>query len=321
MDSFDVLDPDDWESIEAKVVFRRRMQCYSERSLEMADALDRRYILFPEARDVLAAYDRSYQLARRPHRPQGFVVEGQPGTSKTTLAHYFQATLPPRVDVANGYGVLSFRLRSNPCASSMVSMLLKSIRHPFTTVREAKMPSMRDIAFEAIKDRGCRMLIIDQAHSLERGMTSKGQIGRARLESTASEVLRDLVDETGIAVVLLVNEGFCGIEAIDPALADRIPGRLRLEYFCNDALWKLFLGELVKDFKPIDLTYVTRAGVPESLHAATAGNRRRIKLLLTEAVLIAADAQSPSMKREHLKLAFDRVFGNASGAANPYVDD
>ncbi|MGM9516956.1 TniB family NTP-binding protein [Roseateles sp. DB2] len=301
------------------VIRRRRHQCYSEHAIEISDALDRRYVLFPAARDILGALDRSYQLARRPHRPQGFVVVGPPGTSKTTLAQYFQGTIQPRADVADGYGVLSFRLRANPCASSMVSAILRAIRHPFTKVSASKMPSMRDIAFEAIKDRGCRMLIVDQAHGLARHATSQGRNGQIAIETTASEVLRDLVDETGIAVVLLVNEGFVGLEAIDRALADRIPGRLRLDYFSNDATWRHFLTELTRDFKQIDLSIVSGEGVPESLHAATGGNRRRIKLLLTEAVLVAVDADSKSVEKDHLKLAFDRAFGTASGCANPYV--
>jgi hypothetical protein len=319
MSQFDIIDTGDAAEEEARKVAARRMFMYSEKALLAASEVDRKYVLFPELHTVLAAFDRAYQLALRVSRPQGIQVSGPPGSSKTSVSEYFRRSLPTSTDIIEGYGALSIRLRSNPCAGSVVSLLLRAVRHPFTTIRNGRLGSMRDIAFEALQQLGTRVIFIDQAHVLGQTARSSSRITKASVETTASEVLRDLMDETGIALVFLASDSFGGLETVDESLADRVSVRLKLQHFEDDASWAAFLGEIGRRTACIDFGILGDPQIARQTHRAVLGNRRRTKLLLTEVALVATDANAQAVDRTHLTLAFERISGSPNQVMNPYA--
>ncbi|MBV8033658.1 TniB family NTP-binding protein [Roseateles sp.] len=319
MTDFDIIDTGDSAEEEARQIAARRMFMYSARALLAADEVDRKYVLFPELKVVLEALDRSYQLALRVNRPQGILVSGPPGSSKSSIAEYFQRSLPTSTDIIEGHGALRIRLRSNPCAGGMVSHLLRAVRHPFTTIRQGRFWGMRDIAFEALQQLGTRVIFVDQAHVLEQSVKKSTRATKGAVETTASEVLRDLMDETGIALVFLASDTFGGLERVDEALADRVSVRLSLRYFDDDAVWCKFLSEIGKRTKCIDFKLLSDRGFAALTHRAALGNRRRTKLLLTEAVLVAIDSGANAVAREHFETAFQRISGASNQVLNPYA--
>ncbi|MCU7374876.1 hypothetical protein PEC18_29505 [Paucibacter sp. O1-1] len=115
MAHLDIIDTGDAEGDERQIA-ARRMFMYSPRALLAADEVDRKYVVFPELSVVLTAFDRAYQLALRVRQPQGILVSGPPGSSKTSISEYFRRSLPTSADILEDSGALSVRLRSNPCA-------------------------------------------------------------------------------------------------------------------------------------------------------------------------------------------------------------
>lgn len=319
MENFDIIDTGDSAEEEVRKTAARRMFMYSEAALVAAAEVDRKYVLFPALKEVLVACDRAYQLALKLSRPQGIVVSGPPGSSKTSASEYFRRSLPTSNDIIDGYGALSVRLRSNPCAGAIVSLLLRAVRHPFTTIRNGRLGSMRDIAFEALQQLGTRMIFVDQAHVLAQTSRGSSRLSKGALETTASEVFRDLMDETGIALVFLASDGFNGLEGVDESLADRVSVRLRLQHFEDDLIWQRFLGDIGKSTAGIDLNILADPEIAKLTHRAVLGNRRRTKLLLTEAVLVAVDAGTKAVERAHFEKAFERVSGASSQVVNPYA--
>ena len=319
MDSFDIIDDDDPADEETRRVIRQRIFTYSPQALIAADEVDRKYVLFKELNVVLEALDRAYQLALRVSQPQGILISGPPGSSKTSISHYFRTSLPESNDIIEGHGALLFRLRSNPCAGAIVSQLLRAVRHPFTGVRKGRIDSMRDIAFEALQQLGTRMIFIDQAHVLEQSVRKSPRAFKGAVETTASEVLRDLMDETGIALVFLVSDGFGGLERIDESLADRVSVRMNLSHFGDDAVWAHFLSQIGNGTKCINFKILNDRNFAALTHRAVLGNRRRTKLLLTEAVLVAIHAGTPTVERQHFETAFQRISGALNQVVNPYV--
>jgi len=317
MHDFDIIDTGDSDEEEARQVAERRMFMYSPDAILASDEVARKYVLFADLHMVLAAFDRAYQLALRPNCPQGIVVSGPPGTSKTSISEYFRKSLPTATDIVEGYGAISIRLRSNPCAGSIVSLLLRAVHHPFTAVRRGRFDSMRDIAFEALQQQRTRMIFIDQAHVLEQSVR-KSKAPKT-IETTASEVLRDLMDETGIALVFLASNSFGGLENVDESLADRVSVRLSLRHFDDDEPWAKFLGEIGRRTRCIDFSILADKEMAKRTHKAVLGNRRRVKLLLTEAVLVAFDARAQAVDLSHLQIAFQRISGSSSQVVNPYA--
>lgn len=319
MDNFDIIDDDDPGDEEARRIIRQRIFKYSPQALFAADEVDRKYLLFKELNVVLEALDRAYQLALRISQPQGILISGPPGSSKTSISEYFRKSLPGSSDIIEGHGALMMRLRSNPCAGAVVSQLLRAVRHPFTGVRKGRIDSMRDIAFEALQQLGTRMIFIDQAHVLEQSVRKSPRSSKGAVETTASEVLRDLMDETGIALVFLVSDAFGGLERIDESLADRVSVRLSLKHFDDDGVWAHFLSQIGHRTKCIDFGILIDRKFATLTHRAVLGNRRRTKLLLTEAVLVAMEAKAPAVERQHFETAFQRINGVLNQVVNPYA--
>ncbi|MFT7776520.1 hypothetical protein [Roseateles sp.] len=161
---------------------------------------------------------------------------------------------------------------------------------------------------------------MDHAHVLEQSVRKSSKAAlKGAVETTASEVFRDLMDETGIALVFLASDSFGGLERVDESLADRVSVRLSLQHFEQNKAWKQFLAEIGRRTKSVDLNILDEKGFAGLTHKAVLGNRRRTKLLLTEAVLVAIDDGAKVVDRSHFEVAFHRISGSASQMVNPYA--
>jgi len=313
--TFDVVDPgDDWSEDERQIQVRR-MTMYSAKAIAVAREVSRKYILFRDLKEVLAAFDRVYQLSRELGIPQGVLLTGPPGTSKTSVADYFARSLPPSSNIVDGFGSLYLRLRPGSSASFIVSQLLNAVRHPFTNVRPERVASMRDIACEAMQQKGTRIVFVDEAQCI--GLRGKNRPTEDR-DSPAANLLREMMDRAGVALVLLADHRLQNLEHVDKGLADRVSVRMTLAHFGNDAVWAAFLGEFAR-VKAIDLTLLTQAAVRSATYTATGGCRRAVKRLVSEAVLVAADADAHEVTPAHFRLAFQRTNGPGNVLPNPYA--
>lgn len=293
----------------------RRQFMYSPAALAAAEIAERTYVMFPEFERALAAFDRVYQLCGKLETPQGVLVQGPPGSSKTTLAKYFAKSLPQSDLFERGYGALFLRLRTNPTQGLVISQLLRAVKYPFTEVRKNRVYTMRDIAFEALAQKGTKIVFVDQAHCLAtQSRTRHTDVS----ETAASDTLREMMDETKVGLVLLADAMFKGLELVDVALADRVSVRLSMNHFSNGGVWKAFLDAFSKKMTVVNIDVITADAGAAATYAATSGNRRSFRRLVTEGVLVAVDAGANVLTTEHLRVAFDRTRGDGSPKANPY---
>ncbi len=294
----------------------RRQFMYSAVALAAAEVAERAYVMFPEFKRALEAFDRIYQLSGQLETPQGALVQGPPGSSKTTLAKYFAKSLPQSNLFDIGYGALFIRLRANPTQGLVVSQLLRAVKYPFTEVRKNRVYTMRDIAFEALGQKGTKIVFVDQAHCLATQAKTRHSDVQ---ETAASDTLREMMDETKVGLVLLADAMFKGLEQVDAALADRISVRLNMSHFAEGAVWQAFLDAFSKKIDVVDMSVIATVDGAAATHLATSGNRRSIRRLMTEGVLVAVDAGAKSLTMQHLSLAFERTRGDGTPKANPYA--
>jgi len=313
--ALDVIDTGNEPDDEDKDIQARRMSIYSLRAINAARTVANTYILFPQVKAALAAFDRVYQLSRDVAIPQGVLLVGPPGSSKTSAANYFMQSLPPAPDVVNGFGALHLRMRPGATAGLIVSQVLNAVRHPFTHVRQDRLTPMRDIACEALQHKGTRLIFVDEAQCL--ALRGRGRLVDER-DTSAANMLREIMDRARVGLVLLADQRLPALDHVDRALADRVSVRLSLSHFDNDAAWAAFLTGMTRSVDQPSLKLLTSPAARAATHTATVGSRRATMRLVVEAVLIAVDADANEITQGHLQLAFQRTRGPGNELPNPY---
>lgn len=313
---YNFIDPEDPVNEEEQQTRARRLAQYSVDALKAGLAAEQVYVMFTEFKEGLDACDRIFQLARYLETPQGLLISGPPGSAKTTLANYFMHSLPPGDLFEAGFGAIKIRLRHSPAQGHIVTGLLHALNYPLLNVRRSRVFAMRDVAFDALRQRGTKLVFVDQAHCL--GTQTKPKHGNV-LENAATDTLREMMEETGVGLVLLTDGTFQGLELVDRALDDRISVRLKLNHFSNLQDWRGFLSAFAKAVERVDLNILNEIRIAKSTLKATDGNRRTFRRLIVEAVLIAVDDGQRIVTETHLKHAFCAVNGGASTRTNPYA--
>jgi hypothetical protein len=143
--------------------------------------------------------------------------------------------------------------------------------------------------------------------------------GRHEDGSNVTDLLRELMDEVPLGLALCGAPGLEDLASIDEHLGSRVGARFLLPSFDVGPTWHGFVRTFRRHCNAFDLTIVDEKEEVARLHRATRGNLREFKRLVTEGVLIAADAGDPALTVAHLSLAFSRIHGEGNSAANPYL--
>jgi hypothetical protein len=310
-EEFDAPDEED------RQIAARRMFMYSMRALSVAAQVQRVFVSHPDFKEPLIGCDRIFQLSRELNVQQGVVIAGPTGVGKTALIRYFRDSLPSSSLFERGQGALAVRSPMRPTLGHFVGSLLRQLKYPFPNVTYQTVYSKRDVLIESLKQKGTRLLFVDEAHHL------KGQT-RTRSRnvdgSSATDLLLELMDEVPLAVCLSGNEQLLALAEIDESLNGRVSARFRMRDFEPGALWVGFLRAFRRQCVAFDLHLLEEQDHIVRLHKATGGNLRAFKRLVTEAVLVAVDEGSVALAGSHLRPAYARVHGGVLPPGGPYVD-
>lgn len=307
------FDAPDQEEVQ---VAARRMQAYSAAALRTGAAVDKTFIRHGRFQQGVTALDRCFQLSREVDMPHGVRLIGPPGSGKTALFRYFRETLPRSSLFTPGFGAIGIRAGRRPTAGQLVGALLRAFRYPFKGGGGPTVYARRDIAFDLVSEKGTKLVFVDEAQHLVQQM---GKRDHRDEEPEPTDLLREMLDTTGTSLVLAGTDKLDALKDVDPALYDRVPGRLELTHFYLDESWKGLVRAWVKACTVFDLTPISNDADITLLHKATEGSMRRLKRLLTEGVLIAVDAGKRSLERDSLALAYRAIAGAHSLDRNPYA--
>lgn len=310
-EDFDAPDEDE------RKVAARRLFMYSPRALQVAAQTQRVVVNHPDFTQPLAGCDRVFQLSRELNLQQGAVIAGPTGVGKTALIRFFRESLPSSSLFQRGLGALAVRTPKRPHAGHFVGALLRQIRYPFPQVTTTTMSIKRELLIEALQQKGTRLLFVDEAQHLK---------GQTRLRSrdtdgsTATDVLRELMDEVPLGLCLCGTEELLELQSIDESLNGRVSARFRMRDFEYGSTWHAFLRAFHRQSKTYSLEVLTSKEEAQRLHKATGGNPRAFKRLITEAVLVAVDGGCDAVSTPHLKAAYAQVYGASPPAGGPYAD-
>ena len=306
----------DFPDEEERRTVARRLFAYSRKAIIEATFVDRVLVNHPGFKTSLQACDRVFQLGRELGLQQGAVVVGPPGVGKTALIKHFRKSLPQSSLFEEGAGALAIRLPARPNVGQVVGSLLRQLKYPFPQVSMHSLAIKRDVLIEAMRQKGTRLLFIDEAHHLK----SQTKIRSRTFDgSSTTDLLREFMDEVPLGICLSGTEVLLDLSEVDPHLESRMSARFSLADFACDPHWYGFLKAFKRHAK-FDLGVLEVRDEADRLHKATRGNLRNFKRLITEAVLVAVDDHKETVNAEHLNLAFSRVRGNVQRAGDVYAD-
>lgn len=301
---------------EQRRTLARQITTYSPKAMKAAVEVDRIFVAHRDFVSTVKAFDRVFQLGRELSVPQGVSLIGPPGSGKTSLLRYFQASLPQSSLFETGLGVLTVRLPERPSLGPIVSALLKRLRYPFPSVSHQTVGIKRGLLVEALANNGTRLIGFDEAGHMCGPGVRKAESGKSGNEVT--EFIRELIDEAHVAVALCGDEQLASLDRIDAALGDRVTVRQRMSDFASNEIWSGLLAAFARQCTAFDISFICQDTQPATIHKATRGNARRTKALLVEAVLIAVDKGLAVLNDAVMGEAFAMVNGSASLEANPW---
>ena len=294
----------------------RRMQEYSKEALRIGLVVDRIFVKHDRFGLALAAFDRVFQVATEFEMPHGFRLIGPPGSGKSAIFRYFRDSLPRSSLFAAGFGAVGVRVGKRPTAGQLVRALLRAYRYPFKSGGAATVYGRRGIVFDLVQEKGTRVVFLDEAHHL---LTQPRRSEQPDAEPEATDFLRELVDTARVGLVLSGTDVLDRLHSVDAHLHDRVPGRYALCHFPYDRNWRGLLRGFRKQCAEFDLSLLDDDQEARRLHTACAGSLRRLKRLLTEAVLIAVTARLTRLDAATLGLAFAAIQGADALEIDPYV--
>lgn len=312
VESLDLETPDP----EEKELYSRRITSYSVEALKAAVTVDRIVISHHAFVRAVKAMDRIFQLAPEMELPHGMLLVGPTGAGKTAAFKYFKNTLPSSSLFAPGDGAIGLRCPKRPRVGHFVAGLLKAYKYPFSLGSAQQLYIRRGLVFDAIKQKGTRLIFVDEAASLLKGRRAAGNLDG---DTEVSEFFREIVDECKVGLVLAGTDDLDAIAQIDSALASRLTVREALCPFDSNETWVGVIKSFSKECKAFDIKALANPEVAHLLHRATGGNLRSLKRLMIEAILISFDTQKAVIDREILAKAFTLVFGSANLQSNVFA--
>jgi energy-coupling factor transporter ATP-binding protein EcfA2 len=302
---------------EERCTYRRRLFTYSADALRRGLALERIYVNHTDFQAVLQSLDRVYQLAVDSSMPHGVIVVGPTGTGKSSVFRYFRDAMPPSTEFELATGALTVRLQERPNVGRLVSALLRQLRYPFTEVSKQTVSLKKDLLIDALRQKGTRAILLDEAHHMCHGRRFKGDLHEG---SEITEFLRELMDEVRVALVLAGTSTLDRLPLVDAHLASRLVARIELHNFEVLPRFMGFAKAFITQCASFDCAGLLQPDMATLWHKATAGNPRSFKRLLVETVLVSIEAKASGVERRHCAVAFERVRGRDSLAANPFAE-
>lgn len=295
---------------------QRRIFMYSKDALKVASSIEPIIVNHTRFADGIKALDRIYQLAYELKMPQGIRIVGPTGSGKTSLVDYFSNTLKMTTLFKKGLGIINIRLDASPTRHQLVRNLLLAYSYPFATTSVKAIDIKTQVLCDIIKQKGTRILAIDESHHLA---FSKSRRYSKSSQNDVADCLHYLMDQTKVGLFLMGTKELDDLEDLDAHLASRVSTRIELaDYVTLTPEWYGLLKAFVNQSKQFDLSITLTENYGALIHAATGGNLRNLKRLLTEVVLIGVDTQLSAITQSTFHLAHERIYGEGNDRANPF---
>lgn len=283
---------------------------------KIARAIRRAFIQFDHVKRIHGLLRDLVETDFEQGEPDILFIVGDPGTGKTWLVKRFAAAYPRREhETYTEVPVLLVNVPAKCSLKLLPSAMLEALGSPLWNVGDEEQRSHQ--LQTLLKKCGVKLVILNEAnHLVDRGREKSHYLlaDWIKLQSERSGVAFALVGIPRLKVLLEVNE----------QLADRVREVVTIEPFGVDERCKNQMTTALQSFDTLldDIDRIPLAS-PENATRftfATAGRLRRIRRMLVEAVLAAAQMPRPKIDLPLLAQVFrEHIYKGAPDTRNPFV--
>ncbi|WP_171914137.1 TniB family NTP-binding protein [Paraburkholderia xenovorans] len=238
-------------------------------------------------------------------QPGGLCITGDGGAGKTFIFDAISTRHPRAATLLTEFcPVARVRLGSMPTADDFVQGLLEFLGHALKA-SAAKSEKRTQILCDALRECGTRVILVDEAHHMIPASGSRRN--RDRLAGGLGDYAKEFYDESHIPIVWAGKPGLGDLFADDGQLNSRWPGKVSLPGYPPGNEWLRLLRALDQALPMEKPCQLDSPPVAAFLHSVTLGNLRRLKLLLSECVKVAAEVKGVSLTEDHFREASRRL--------------
>jgi hypothetical protein len=283
---------------------------YSDRALKTGASIAGIRIHHTRFKDALEGVGRAVQLGNYFHHPLGVSVIAPAGSGKTLLIDSVQANIC-QWPFLSPNSVIVASLKEAPTVGQIQDDLLANFNYAIPPrSRPRTNAALFHVLVDAIAQHQVQLIALDEYQHVF--LARKTEVHAAIIDWT-----KRLMSRTMCPVLLSGTETLRSIEKADPQLSTRIPTIITLPAFDNDEDWRGILKAFASAVQEVDLSSLA-TDYATAVFKATRGTMRLLKSLIIESSMIAIDKSEGEVTRSHLSLAFRRVFGADTSAANPF---
>ncbi|CAH0443679.1 TniB family NTP-binding protein [Ralstonia pseudosolanacearum] len=282
---------------------------YSPQAIKVGSRISQIRIHHTAFKEALDGVGRVIQLGNNLQHPVGACVIAPSGAGKSFLIESVQHNVC-NWSFLRPESVLVASLKEAPTVAQIQEELLAAFKYaiPPRTGRKTN-ATLFNVLVGAIEQHDIQLIAIDEYQHVFLSRKDEARVA-------INDWIKRLMTVTSRPVLLSGTDQLRIIEKADPQLTTRISSIFQLPSL-KDKDWLGVLNGFVTGTTDIDLSELNKYAKP--MFIATEGVMRTLKGLIIETAMVAVDANSTKVEREHLKLAFQRLVGTGSSKRNPFA--
>lgn len=244
--------------------------------------------------------------------PSGILIQAEPGMGKTLLLQKIKAHMTRSAGMSREDYVLEVGLDSTVDTHKLAAAMTMALGYPALPSRPT-LEGMNQMVDKGLERRRPLAILLDEMQHVCEG-------NRDITARAVTDWLKVRMDRYNLPVIGAGTRALERLGSVTPQFTSRASTSFVLSPFELGAPWRQLLGAFAAQIKQVDLEIIN-GPLARPLHAATKGNLRALKRLLTYASMHAAGHGRSRVSIEDFATAFEETNGSTPDHLNPFLDN